>query len=291
MRLVYGDHPYGHSASGSEASLVRFSGDDVRRFHERMMRRSSLTLIAVGDCEPEEIERLARDAFAGWGSDDGSRAGDVSLPQPVRRLALVPRPGAPQSELRIGHVAVPRSTPDYHALITLNTILGGQFVSRINLNLREHKGFTYGARTTFDFRRMAGPFVLQTSVQTQSTGDAIAESIDEISAIRGARPVSDAERALGVAALTRGYARNFETADQVARAVAQLALYSLPDDYFTTFVARVEATTVDELTRAAARHLDPARATVVVVGDAERVGPSLASRSLGAPEILATDAF
>src|SRR5207249_3569660 len=203
------------------------------------------------------------DAFAGWqdgvltptdatGSPDAAPA---AVPSNVASLHVVTRPGAPQSELRIGHVAVARNTPDYHALVAANMVLGGQFVSRINLNLREGKGLTYGARTAFDFRRMPGPFTLQVSVQTAGTVRAIAESIDEIAGIRGDRPISDAELALGVAALTRGYARNFETAEQIARAAMQIALYDLPDDYFAQYVPRVEAVTAADATTAAARHL------------------------------------
>src|SRR4029077_9761266 len=152
------------------------------------------------------------------------------------KLSIVPRPKAPQSELRIGQVSGPRDTPDYHALLVANTILGGQFVSRINLNLREHKGLTYGARTAFEFRRLPGPFALQASVQTSGTAVAIQESIGEIAGIRGPRPATDEELALGIAALTRGYARSFETGEQIARAAMQLALYDLPDDYFAEFV-------------------------------------------------------
>src|SRR5204863_7711727 len=127
------------------------------------------TLIAVGDCTHEQVCDLAASAFDGWSGQPGAVPPmDGRLPQPAM-LNIVPRPGAPQSELRIGHVAVPRSTPDYHALVAANMVLGGQFVSRINLNLREEKGFTYGARTSFDFRRMAGPFALQVSVQTAAT--------------------------------------------------------------------------------------------------------------------------
>src|SRR5439155_6363571 len=118
--------------------------------------------------------RFAQDTFAGWRNDGPppGPAADAALPR-AARLNVVPRPHAPQSELRIGHVAAPRATPDYHALVVANTILGGQFVSRINLNLREGKGVTYGARTAFDFRRLPGPFVLQVSVQTTATATAV----------------------------------------------------------------------------------------------------------------------
>jgi predicted Zn-dependent peptidase len=170
-------------------------------------------------------------------------------------------------------------------------VLGGQFVSRINLNLREEKGFTYGARTSFDFRRLPGPFALQVSVHTAATARALEESLSEISAIRGARPITPAELALGVAALTRGYARNFETAEQIARAVAQIALYDLPDDYFAQFVPRVERLSADEVTAVAARHLEPARLTTLIVGDLEAIAADLPALNIGEPVVLAAESF
>ena len=220
----------------------------------------------------------------------GSVPAATVLPKPAR-LNVVPRPGAPQSELRLGHVAVARNTPDYHALVAANMVLGGQFVSRINMNLRTEKGITYGARTSFDFRRLPGPFALQVSVQTAATAIAIEESLGEIAALRGPRPVTPPELALGIAALTRGYARNFETAEQVARAVTQLALYDLPDDYFAQFVPRVEQVTSEDVTRVAARYLDPARLTALIVGDFDAIAPDLARLGLGEPVVLPPETF
>ncbi len=289
VRLLYGSHPYGHTPLGDERSLTALTVDDVRRFHTAAMKPSETTLIAVGDCDHATIERLAAEAFAGWeGAASVGAPAPTALPQPPR-LNIVPRAGAPQSELRIGHVAVARDTPDYHALVAANMVLGGQFVSRINLNLREHKGFTYGARTSFDFRRLPGPFALTVSVQTAATGPAIEESLGEIAAIRGPRPVTREELALGVAALTRGYARNFETAEHVARALTQIALYDLPDDYFAQFVPQIAKVTVDEVTRVAAMHLDPARLTTLVVGDLDVVSGDLAKLNLGEPAVLSAE--
>jgi predicted Zn-dependent peptidase len=291
VRLLYGSHPYGHTSLGSERALSLMTVDDVRAFHLAALRPSEATLIAVGDCDHESMHRLASGAFAGW---DGTAAASASVPagtpEPAR-LNVVPRPAAPQSELRIGHVAVARRTPDYHALVAANMVLGGQFVSRINLNLRQDKGFTYGARTAFDFRRLPGPFSLQASVQTAVTSRAIEESLGEIAAIRGPRPVTPEELMLGIAALTRGFARNFETAEQIARAVTQLALFDLPDDYFAEFVPRVEQVTVDDVTRVAARHLDPTRLTTLVVGDFDAFGGDLPRLGLGAPVVLSPDTF
>jgi predicted Zn-dependent peptidase len=291
LKLVYGADPYGHSPIGSEASLASMDVDDARAFHARAIRPGVSTLIAVGDCDHAAMVQMASEAFADWtGSGSGEAADGGSLPQPAR-LNVVPRPKAPQSELRIGQVTVARDTPDYHPLVVANTILGGQFVSRINLNLREDKGLTYGARTAFEFRRRPGPFVLQVSVQTSGTATAIAESLGEIAGIRGSRPVTAAELELGIAALTRGYARSFETGEQIGRAALQLALYDLPDDYFEQFVPRIERVTADDVSRVMSRHLDPARMVTLVVGDLDVIGPDLAALGLGEPVIHPPDAF
>ncbi|HEX2344581.1 MAG TPA: pitrilysin family protein [Vicinamibacterales bacterium] len=293
-RLVYGNHPYGHLPIGSEASLRDMTRAEAVGFHSRSFVPSRATLIAVGDALHEELLDHAERQFGGWTALDDVRSDEsdpalMDVPAtPPDRLALVHREGSAQSELRIGHAAVPRSTSDYHALLVLNMILGGQFVSRINLNLREDKGFTYGARTAFDFRRGRGPFVLQVSVQTDATTQAIRESLAELTAIRGERPATSDELTLARAALTRGYPRGFETAEQVARATAQLALYGLPDDYFSQFVPRISAVDSSEVTRVAREHLDPSRLLTVVVGDRDKIGASLARLDLGASELAVT---
>jgi predicted Zn-dependent peptidase len=291
--LVYRGHPYGHLPIGTEGSLRGMTLREVFAFHRRWYAPPRTTLIAVGDALHDELFDRAVRAFDGWRADPDPSAGadrsaviDPPAPPP-ERLAVVHRPGAAQSELRIGQAAASRSTPDYHALIVLNMIVGGQFVSRINLNLRQDKGYTYGARTAFEFRRGRGPFVLQVSVQTEATAHAIREALGELGAIRGARPATAEELALARAALTRGYPRNFETAEQVARAAAQLALYDLPDDYFSQFVPRVLTVTADDVTDVARRYIDPSRLLTVVVGDRDRIGSSLGRLDLGAASELA----
>jgi zinc protease len=279
-QLLYGTHPYGHLPIGSEESLQAMTPEHVCTFHRELYIPGRATIIAVGDASHERLADLVEQAFGSWATagntttlSDPARL--PAPPPPANRLTIAHRADAPQSELRIGHVAASRSSPDYHALLALNMVLGGQFVSRINLNLRERKGYTYGARTSFDFRRGPGPFVLQASVQSEATTDAVREAMSELSAIRGERPVTQAELELGRAGLTRGYPRSFETAEQVGRAAAQLALYDLPDDYFTTFVSRVRALTADDLTRAAATHIHPDRIATVIVGDREKVSADL----------------
>jgi zinc protease len=277
---LYGAHPYGHLPIGTEESLRAMDPAELRGFHRDMYDPARVTVIAVGDGSHDALAAAVDRAFGGWRAEPGEHVqpnpADLPIPPGAADLVIVPREGAPQSELRIGHVAAARSTTDYHALVTLNLVLGGQFVSRINTNLRERKGYTYGARTSFDFRRGRGPFAVHASVQSDATADAVREATLELRAIRGERPVTAEELELGRAPLTRGYPRGFETADQIARAIAQIALYDLPDDYFTTFVPKVMALTPEDLTRAAAIHIDPGRMVTVVVGD-ERVAESLKS--------------
>ncbi len=284
-QLLYRNHPYGHLPIGSEGALRSLMIRDITSFHRRACLPSRTTLIAVGDASHDQLQGAARRAFDAWRADEAEPVADpetfAPAAPPVSRLALVNRPGAAQSELRIGHVALPRRTADYHAALVANMVLGGQFVSRINLNLREDKGYTYGVRTAFEFRLAPGPFVLNASVQSDATADALKESLAEIRAIRGDRPITRQELELGRASLTRGYPRNFETADQIARAAAQLALYDLPDDYFTTFVPKVMALTEDAVTAVAAKHIDPDRLVAVIVGDRDKLGSSLRALDLG----------
>jgi zinc protease len=283
--LVYGEHPYGHLSIGSEGALRAMTPESITRFHAGAYVPANATVIAAGDGSHESLAALVEGLFGEWTAGSGRAVEDsAALTKPAApstRVALLHKAGAAQSELRIGHMSVARNDPEYLHLLVLNMVLGGQFVSRINMNLREDKGYTYGVRTGFEARRGPGPFLLQASVQSDATADAIRESIGEISAIRGDRPVTRAELETGRAALTRGYPRNFETAEQLARAAAQMALHDLPEDYYTTFVPRVLAIDEQAVTEAAARHLDPSRLLTVVVGDRERIGASLEGLALG----------
>ena len=279
---LYGSHRYGHLAIGTMSALEAMTLPEVVAFHQRQFAPSRAVLVVVGDAPHDDIVAAAEEAFSGWtetasGGPPSNAAARVLQPpaDPSSRLVLVDRPGAAQSELRIGHLGVSRRTPDYHALLLMNLVLGGQFVSRLNMNLREHKGFTYGARSWFEFRLGPGPFQMSASVQTEVSADAIREALEEVRTMHGDRPVTSDELDVARASLTRGYPRNFETADQVARSVAQLALYELPDDYFAVFVPRINALELETVRAAAERHLDADRLLTVIVGDRTKVLPAL----------------
>ena len=292
LQLLYPSHPYGHLAIGTDGALRTLTREDVVRFHAATFLPWRGTLIVVGALAHSDLLTIAEQAFGDWTGEERvldlpSAAADfVADIATSPLLAVVPREGAAQSELRVGHLSARRDTPDYPALLVMNAILGGQFVSRLNMKLREQKAFTYGVRTGFDWRRGLGPFSVQTSVHTAATAESIADTLSEISDLRGERPATPEELSTAQASLTRGYPRNFETPQQVARSVAQLALFHLPDSYFEEFVPKVNAVTTDQVTRVAQTYLDPTRVIALVVGDRNTTEASLAQLGLGEMHVL-----
>jgi zinc protease len=292
LQLLYPSHPYGHLAIGSDTSLRGLTLEHVARFHHATFLPWRATLVVAGAMAHDDLLGAAEDAFGRWSGhetvlDVPLAAADV-VPEvnSSPHLAIVPRDGAAQSELRIGHLSARRDTPDYAPLLVMNAILGGQFVSRLNMKLREEKAFTYGVRTGFDWRRGLGPFSVQTSVHTAATAESIADTLTEISGLRDSRPATSQEMTVAQASLTRGYPRNFETAQQVGRSVAQLALFDLPDTYFEEFVPNVNAVTADEVTRVARTYLDPSRAIALIVGDRQATETSLKALGMGDLRVL-----
>ena len=294
-RVLYGSHPYGHLSLGSEEALTSMTVDATRSLHAALFAPAGSTLIVVGDRPEDELLDVAAKMFDPWRAAASAmtldRAAAMQAPPaiPAVKLGVVSRPGSAQSELRIGHACAARSTPDFHVLLILNTILGGDFVSRLNLNLREAKGYTYGVRTGFNLRRGIGPFVMQTSVGTDVTGPAIQEALAEIHAIGESRPATSDEVALAFASVSKGYPRGFETSGQVARSVAQLALHDLPDSYFEEFVPRLARVTSDDVSAAARQYLTPDRMTTLIVGDLDKIQASLPALGLGPHQVLTPD--
>ena len=277
--LLYGrNHPYGHSLVGDEASVRAITVEEVKRFYELYYRPNNAALIVVGDVEPDVITKKLEQALAKWVRAD---VPTMEVPTSQQRdragIYLVDKPDAAQSVIAIGQIGVPRSTPDYFPLIVMNTLLGGQFTSRVNMNLRESKGYTYGARTSFDFRRGAGPFAASAGVQTAVTKESVVEFLKELRGIRGEIPITPAELEFSKQAIIRGYPRTFETPDQIANRLTPLVIYGLPDSYFNDFIPSIRAVTAEEVVRVANKYLDPSKMAILVVGDRKLIEPGLRS--------------
>ncbi len=250
----------------------------MRSFYETFYRPNNATLLVVGDVKSATLLPQLERAFAGWQRAD---VPTIDIPNAQGReqagLYIVDRPGSAQSVINIGHVGVARSTPDYFPLLVLNTMLGGQFVSRVNLNLREEKGYTYGARTSFDYRRGAGPFSASAGVFTKVTKESVAEFMKELRGVRGEIPITAKELEFSKQAIIRGYPRGFETPGQIANRLSDVVLYGLPDNYFNNYIQQVRAVTLADVQRVANRYLDPSKMAILVVGDRKVIEPGLRS--------------
>jgi zinc protease len=261
-------------AGGNARSVQAIDRAAVADFHARYFRPDATALMIVGDITPDDAVRHAAAQFGRW---SGS-APPVTEPHdaqrfPEPRVHVVAKGDAPQSELRVGHVAVPRLHPDYFPLVVMNAILGGLFSSRLNLNLRETHAYTYGAHSAFDWRRAASPFEISTAVETAVTADALREILAEVTRMREA-PVTPEELHLAVSYLDGVFPIRFETTAAVAGGLANVEIFRLPTNYFDTYRERIRAVTVDDVLRVAHAHLAPERLQVVVVGDpAVIVGP------------------
>lgn len=287
-RLVYGArHRYGTSAVGTEASLQAMTLDDLKAFYRAAYRPDNATLIVVGDVTVATVVPLLEQAFGAWRGDGPAPARTAIVDPPQlrqRQIYLIDKPGAAQSQIRIGWIGVPRSTTDYATLQVLNTMLGGSFTSRLNQNLREKNGYTYGAASTFDMRRSSGPFFATAGVQTDKTADAVGEFFRELNGIRQPVPAEELDKARNYVAL--GFPGQFETTGDMARRLEELVVYGLPEDTFTTFVDQVTRVTSAAVEQAAARYIQPDKFAVVIVGDRQAIEAGIRALKLGPVQVL-----
>ncbi len=290
-RVVFGPtHRYGTSANGLPPAIEALTVADLQAFYRAHYRPDNATLLVVGDVTPATFLPALEKSFGSWKSE-GLAALVAEVPNAPqlksRQVYLVDKPEAAQTQIRIGWVGVPRSTPDYAALQVLNTILGGSFTSRLNQNLRERNGFAYGASSAFDMRLAAGPFLASANVQTDKTGDAVREFFNELNAILTLVPADELTKAKNYVAL--GFPGEFESTGDLAQKLEELVVYNLPDETFTTFVAAVSKVTAAELQRLAARYIQPDKMAVVVVGDRRTIEGPIRQLNLGPVNIIPID--
>lgn len=279
IRAVFGDHRYGTPAAGVRASVERLSREEIAGFHRRRYGPRGAALVVCGDVRAGEIRRALEERLADWQGGEGRIVPDGPA-APVaagRSVLLVDRPDSAQAEIRLGTVGVAYGDEAFFDLLVGNAILGGLFNSRVNMNLREEKGWTYGARTSFHFRRVPGPFVGKAAVETGAAADALWEFEREVAGLVE-DPPADEEITLAKNSLVLSLPRQFETVSQVTRKIATRFVYGLPDDYWERYRDRVEAVTRDGVVEAMRRHLDPSGLSLVVVGNAEEVEAPLRDR-------------
>jgi predicted Zn-dependent peptidase len=288
-RTLFGDgHPYGQPVDGLERTIDAIQLDDVRAFHAAHYRPNHAALVVAGDFDEATLQPELEAMLSAW-KPAGAPPAPRPLPWPERpRLVLVDRPGAPQSVVRLVAPGIDRFAPDRPGLSMLNAILGGSFTSRLNFNLREKHGFTYGAASSFAFLRHSGSFAARAAVFVESTAPAVREMLSELAGLRE-RPITVEEHAKAHATLLMRVAEGLSSTGGMATTFGELGLYGLPLDEPMRFVAALQRTTADDLRALGERYVDPAAACIVIVGDRAAIEPGLRELGLPAPVLYNAD--
>ena len=282
---LYGEgHPYGYSEIGTEASVKGMTREDMLAFWKQNFVPNNAALVVAGDISMNELRGLAEKAFGAWQRGAPVRPA-LSNPETTRaRVIIVDKPGAPQTQLRVVSVGAARSSPDFRPLQVMNTALGGLFSSRINMNLRERNGYSYGTYSNFVFRRHPGPFQVAGGVRTDATAPAVIEVFNEIRGIQK-EPLGADELQKAKDSLANSLPGAFETSANAVSSFSNVFTYDLGLDYYTRYAQQVNAVTAEQALNVALRYLQPDRLVVVAVGDRKVIEPELQKLNLGAIEI------
>jgi zinc protease len=280
-RLIYGPaHPYGRPDLGTADSVKSLTRDDAAGFYKRIVVPGNAAMVVVGDVAPDAIAAALETRLGTWLPGPVPPQPSVAPPTAAannRVIHMIDKPAAAQSVLAIGKIGAARKSPDFFPLIVMNSVLGGQFGSRINMNLREDKGYSYGAQSSFSFLKGPGPFEAGGTVQTAATKESLVEILKELTDINDKRPVTDAELTFAKARIVRGFPSRFETTFGVAGQLANLVADQLPDDEFDHYQSRVEAVTIGDVARVARQYVTPEKMAILVVGDRSAIEASLKS--------------
>jgi zinc protease len=289
-RILYGKaHRYGTAQMGTAETIKTFTADDLRGYYASAFRPDNAVLLAVGDVTAGQVMPLLEKNFGAWKASGAAAPEKLPATEepPARQIYLIDKPGSPQSQIRIGRIGVPRSTPDFFPLQVLNTVLGGSFTSRLNNNLREVHGYTYGAGSSFEMRGAAGPFSASAGVQTDKTADALKEFFNELNAILKPVPADELARAKNYVSLR--YPSAFETTGDISRRLEDALVYKLPDDYFAKYVQNIQAVTAADVQRVAQQYIKPDHLAVVIVGDLKAIEPGVRALNLGPVKVMTID--
>ena len=285
-RHVYGHaHPFAAPLAGTRTTIEALQRADLLSLYTDRFSPAHAFLVLVGDVSADRVLPLVESLLAGWSTPAvAPTPGYETLPQSPGEVHIVDRPGAPQSELRVGMPGPRRDTDDFFPLLVANTVLGGAFTSRLNMRLREEKAYTYGAGSSFAFRAGGGPFLASTAVATAATADATDVMVTEIARMTE-EPVPAAELERAKSYIVLGLPRTFETTGNIAEHVSEVALYGLGSDYYDTYAARVAGVSAADVQAASARWLKRERLTIAIAGDTTAIRGDLESLNMGAVHV------
>ena len=278
--------PYRRPAGGSPETVATLTSAELRLIHDGVYGPGGAALFVAGDVEPGAVAAMSERLFGDWtGGRDGVTVPDAASAVTERFIRVVHRPGAVQSEIRIGYPGIARKHPDFHAVYMMAMILGGLFNSRLMSNLREDKGYTYGAHAGFDVRRAAGPFAARAAVNTEVTVPSIQEVLIELERMRST-PVTAAELEAAQNFVVGIFPLRFETPGPVVGSLSGLFTYDLPEDELIRYRSAIEAVTIEDVQRAAREHIHPDRCAIVLVGDHDKIGADLEAAGIAPVEVV-----
>jgi zinc protease len=295
--LIFSGTPYGHPEDGTEESVRRITARDLEAFHEQHYRPSNCVLAAVGDITADQALTLARKFFGDWeGRPLPPRLADAVATTQPRRIVIIDKPDAVQTEIRVGNLAIRRDSPDYYALTVANQILGGPAANRLFKALRSQQGLTYGASSDLLCQQTLGSWVAKTSTRTAETARTVEQVLEQMEQLRN-RPITTWELQTAHSYLVGHMALEFESSDDIAAQFLELMAHDLPLDYWSRFPHKIQAVGTDEVLRATRRYLDPERNVIVLVGSAagfsrelDKLGPytviPLRDLDLGSPNLV-----
>jgi len=281
--MLYGrSHPYGRDLAGTETSVKALTREDLQTYYQGFWKPNNAAIIFAGDVTLDEAVEKTRTILREW-NPETTPLQDVAIAGPPASTSvyLIDRQDAPQSQIRIGSIGPRRKVEDYYAIELMNTILGGSFTSRLNLNLREDKGYTYGAFSSFSYGRSQGLWACGAGVQTQFNKEALIEFTQELSAITDTRVITSEELEMAKTNLTRGFAQRFETLGRLVDQIAELVSYDLPMAEITRYLSELDGISLDEVRAAARKYIDLSKVVVIIVGDAKVIEPGIVDLNLG----------
>ena len=287
-RLVYGFHPYGLPATGTQDSLAALTRDDLQSFHRQYFVPNNMILAIVGDVTSDEAFAAAQKVFGGWARGTLPAAQPIDPPQPTRRIVIIDKPDAVQTSIRVGQLAIPRKHADYTAWDLAVKILGGEGANRLHQVLRSQYGLTYGAEADMEARKQAGDYVAQTETRTDQTAQALRLTIDEFSRLSRER-VGDRELSDAQAYLAGSFPLTIETPDQIATQVLNVVFFDLPISDIATYRERVLAITPDDVQRVSRKYVRPDQLSIVLVGNARAFASQLVEMGFGGYEVISAD--
>ena len=271
--------PYSYPVLGVEENIKNIINENVRDYYQKKFTPKNSTLVVVGNINSKSLDKILQEEFTGWDNVSTITLPELNLNKPGRKVIIVNKSGSVQTEIRTGHLSSKRSETDFFHKQLINLVLGGQFSSRLNLNLREKHGYTYGIHSSFSYLKEAGYFGVSTSVSIENTANALREIFSEIKKIE--EGLTEEEISFAKSSIARKFPSNFETYRQISGNISNSIIHNLPDDYFDTYVQKINSLRLNEVNKIAATSIYPEELLTVVVGDSKKLLAQLSEKGFG----------